>query len=285
MKKYLLFCIYFFLLFPITAQAKIVTFEEKYTYDASEADSKLTSRAISLLQVKRLLLEKLGTYLESKTVVANYQLTKDEIISLSSGVIKTEIIDEIWDGKIYSLTAKVEVDPDAVAKSIDELRKNREAMEEIKKVENINENAIQKISQLKKELATYQNNLINLNRDYKESSKIVAAWDSYEIGIQFLRERKYREAVSALNKAMELNPTYLHFFKRGRAYMGMKKYRAAIDDFSTVIDLNPSVTSAYYYRGRSLRKIGEKKKGLDDIRKAAGLGNGHAKQWLKLYSK
>jgi tetratricopeptide (TPR) repeat protein len=231
------------------------------------------------------LLERLGTYLESKTVVVNYQLTKDEIISLSAGVIKTEIIDEIWDGKVYSLTAKVEVDPDAVAKSIDELRKNREAMEEIKKIENINEDAIEKITQLKQELATYQNNLINLNRDYKESSKIVSAWESYETGIQLLREQKYREAVSVFNKAMELNPTYLHFFKRGRAYMGMKKYEEAIEDFSTVIDMNPSVTSAYYYRGKALRKIGKKRKGLEDIIKAAGLGNGQAQQWLDLKSK
>lgn len=94
MKKIILLCFCVLLLFPFACMAKTVTFKEKYTYDASEADSKLTCRTISLLQVKRLLLEKLGTYIETKTEVANYQITKDEIAAFSAGIIKTEILEE-----------------------------------------------------------------------------------------------------------------------------------------------------------------------------------------------
>ena len=39
------------------------TFIREYTYTAGEADSKITARAISLDQVKRLLLEEIGVYL------------------------------------------------------------------------------------------------------------------------------------------------------------------------------------------------------------------------------
>ncbi|TAN60228.1 hypothetical protein EPN18_09020 [bacterium] len=40
-------------------------FIKEYTYQASEIDSKVTSRAIALEQAKRLVLEELGTYLIS----------------------------------------------------------------------------------------------------------------------------------------------------------------------------------------------------------------------------
>ena len=65
----------------------------------------------------------------------------------------------------------------------------------------------------------------------------------------------------------------------------MKQHRNAINDFSTVINLNPSIRNAYFYRGIAYRNIGKKKKGMGDIRKAAELGSGDAKRWLKLKGK
>ena len=59
-----------------TAFAEIKIFERDYTYQASEADSKLSCRAIALEQVKRLLLEELGTYLESRTEVRDRKSTR-----------------------------------------------------------------------------------------------------------------------------------------------------------------------------------------------------------------
>ena len=68
-------------------------------------------QVIALEQVKRLLLEKLGTYLESETEVKNLQLTKDQIVILTAGIVRTEIIEERWDGKTYYLKAKITADP------------------------------------------------------------------------------------------------------------------------------------------------------------------------------
>ena len=55
------------------------TFIKEYIYLASDLDSKVSSRAIALEQVKRALLEELGTYLISETRVKDFQLTKDQI--------------------------------------------------------------------------------------------------------------------------------------------------------------------------------------------------------------
>ena len=106
-------------------------FVEEYTYQASEADSKLSSRVIALEQVKRLLLEKLGTYLESESEVKNFQLTKDQIIILTAGIVSTQIIDEKWDGKTYSLKAKIAADPQEVIRSIDLLRQDRQKVKDL----------------------------------------------------------------------------------------------------------------------------------------------------------
>ncbi|UCD33350.1 MAG: tetratricopeptide repeat protein [Desulfobacterales bacterium] len=234
------------------------------------------------MQAKRLLIEKLGTYLQTNTEVLNYQLTKDEITSFSGGIVKTDILEEFWDGKTYKLKAQIEVDPNSVAKKINELRKSGIEVEEI---EQVNEKYINKIQELKQELIRTQSDFIQVTRDYNESSKILNAWDSYENGLQFTRTGRFEEAVSAFNIAIESNPKYMYFFHRGKAYMNLKRYEKAIEDFTTVINLNPNVADAYFHRGRSLRKSGSKKKGLLDIKTAGKLGSGNVKRWLKLNKK
>lgn len=280
MKKYVLFY-WFVLLFPVVTQASVVSFEEKYIYDASEADSKITCRAISLLQVKRLLLEKLGTYLEAKTEIVNNQLTKDEIITLSAGIVKTEILQEKWNGKTYSLTARIEADPDGVAQALEALKQDNNGENKIKKLATINEKSIDKINELKRELARVQENLILINRDFSKSSKLIHSWESFETGLVLLNRGKYQKAISAFDAAIEHNPKYMHFFQRGIAYMKLRQYQNAIKDFSSSIGLAPRAKNAYFQRGMAYRRIGKKSKGLQDIKKAAKLGSGNAKRWLK----
>ncbi len=279
------FCMVLFWLAAFHAavvQAETLKFEESYVYDAGESDSKLTCRAISLLQVKKLLLERIGAYLETKTEVVNYQLTKDQITLYTAGIVKTELIDEWWDGKTYRLLARIEADPDTIAKSIDDLRKNRQGREELSKVESINAQSLEKIESLKKETARLQQNLIDINRSYSESAKLVKVWEAYEAGMDFLMGNQYAGAVTAFSQAIEVSPTYLHYYHRGRAYMGMEEYQKAIDDFNAAISLNPALKGAYFQRGKAYRKTGARKKGLKDIEKAAELGNGQAKQWLQI---
>ena len=98
---------------------------KEYTYHAGYEDSRNSSRTIALREVKRLLLEELGTYLESQTEVKNFQMTKDQITTLTAGIVSTEIIEDTWDGKVYWLKAKITANPQDVIKSIDSLRKDR----------------------------------------------------------------------------------------------------------------------------------------------------------------
>ena len=107
------------------AAAAVKVFVKEYTYQASEIDSKVTSRAIALEQVKRLLLEEFGTFLISETDVKNFQLTKDKVTVLTAGIVKTEILAEKWDGKTYYVKAKITADPQETAKVIEELKEKQ----------------------------------------------------------------------------------------------------------------------------------------------------------------
>src|SRR5208283_3550834 len=107
-----------FLLIVSPVFAETVTFTKEYTYQASDFDSKASSRTIALEQVKRLLLEELGTYMEGQTEVKNMEMSKDKITALTAGVVQAEIIEEKWDGKTYWVRAVLKADSDEVAKSI-----------------------------------------------------------------------------------------------------------------------------------------------------------------------
>ena len=76
------------------------TWVREYTYQASEADSKLTSRAISLEQVKRLLLQEIGVYVYSTILNEEVdvsgelkELTEKQIEIISAGITETKIIE------------------------------------------------------------------------------------------------------------------------------------------------------------------------------------------------
>ena len=87
--------------------AAMQTFEKEYTYTASELDSKSSCRAIAFEQVKRILLQELGVYVESvfNDISSSDGRTKDEvrreITTLSAGVASAEVVDEKWDGTTY----------------------------------------------------------------------------------------------------------------------------------------------------------------------------------------
>ena len=123
------------------------TFIREYTYNASEADSKLSSRAIAIDQVKRLLLEEISVFIEATIEKEEWVMTIgsetevggrliDKITSITAGITKTKILDERWDGEEYYLKAEIKVDPDEIHEKVKRILRNREnllALEEKKR--------------------------------------------------------------------------------------------------------------------------------------------------------
>jgi len=268
--------VFFFtlLLFSITANlafAGIKVFIEDYTYQASKADCKLSSRTIASEQVKRLLLEELATYLESETEVRNFRLTKEQIIILTAGIVRVEIIDENWDGKEYSLKAKIEADPKEVIKSIDHLRQDSQktkALEEARKKAYV---VLEEVKKLKREMGSAQDGKAEQDQ-YTKAINALRATDWFERGITLENASNVQEAMEAFDKAIELDPQAAWaYYNRGLAYGKVGDYRQAIRDFDKVIELNPQAAWAYKDRGAVYDKLGSYRVAIRDFDKAIEL--------------
>ena len=124
-----------FCLLSVSLFADNKVFIREYYYQASESDSKITARTKALSEVKRLLLEELGVYMESYTNYItedkNGDVSKDffqnEIKSLSAGITETKILEENWNGVQYYIKAEIEADPTDVARKINASLEKRKA--------------------------------------------------------------------------------------------------------------------------------------------------------------
>ena len=113
-------------------------FTKEYTYKAGEDDSKNSARQNALVQLKTLLVEEIGTYIESAlniqpSVKSGHTLNevKKEIRTISAGITQTKILEEKWDGYAFYIKASVAIDPNSVTQGISEALKSRANEQEI----------------------------------------------------------------------------------------------------------------------------------------------------------
>jgi tetratricopeptide (TPR) repeat protein len=372
-----------FFLSATTTSAKVLSYIKEYSYQAGEADSKLSSRTIALEQVKRLLLEELGTYLISETAVKNFELTKDQISSLTAGIVMTVILDEKWDGKTYFLKAKITTETDDVINSINTVRRDQEQSKTWEEIREKTEEALKKIEKLRQEMESIKgqnvseekyakavNELAAIDwlkkgvklrtkgKNNKEAMKAfdkaieidpdfatayagrAAIYNDWEQHQQALREsdqaiqlnpnrawgfntrgwahidlRNYQKAITDLNRAIELFPKYAWAYaNRSRVYHILKNYQQALDDANKAIEYNPRFSNGYFRRGMALAslnrfpdavksydkaiefdptfplsflqrgfvllKLGLNEQALEDLKRAARLGNNEARSYL-----
>ena len=246
-------------------------FLEEYTYQASEADSKLSSRVIALEQVKRLLLEKLGTYLESETEVKNFQLTKDQIVILTAGIVRAEVIEEGWDGKTYYLKAKISAEPKEVIKSIDLLRHDRQKTKELEETRKKADEALEEVEKLKKELEIAKAGKAE-QEQYNGAVNRLSARDWFDKGYALGIAGRHQEAIGAFTSAIELDRKYaMAYVGRGVAYGTLGDHRQAIRDYDRAIELNPKHAQSYYNRGNAYANLGDRRQAIRDSDRAIEL--------------
>jgi tetratricopeptide (TPR) repeat protein len=256
-------------------------FVETYAYNAGESDSKLTCRTVSLIEVKRLLLEKIGVYMESRTEIRDFQIQKDEVVALTAGIVKLEILDETWNGEQYALTAKIMADPNDIARSIAELRKQQDKRDNAQKLQQINDTSLAQIREMQAKMEQLQSDLRKLNQDAGANEGLLNSWGEYEAAVQLRQSGKLKEAIERLNAVIEKNPTTPAYYERGIAYLEIGRYDAVIADMTNVLEVEPDMRGALWYRGMARFKSGNRHGGRQDIEKAAQLGSPMAKRWLR----
>ena len=256
-------------LFPEALFSEAKVFVKEYRYQASEYDSKVSSRALATEQVKRLLAEELGTYVEAETEVKNLRLTRDRILTLTAGVIRTEIVDEKWDGKTYYLKARLAADPDEIAKSIRRLLADRDRTADLEDAQRENERLVQELNQLKNELRLSKT---EVQKRYDQTAQDLMANQSATEGAGLLLQNDQKGALAALNRAVNLNPRESKY-QLLRAYIlyTLGSYPQAIEDYNRAIELSPGDALNYNNRGLVYRRMEDNQKALRDFTKAIDL--------------
>ncbi|MEI6609266.1 MAG: tetratricopeptide repeat protein [Deltaproteobacteria bacterium] len=269
----LLILSFIFLINTVSAETK--TFIKEYTYQASDEDSKNSSRTIALREVKRLLLEELGTYLESQTEVINFKLTKDQIVTLTAGIVQTELIEEKWNTENlkYWLKAKITANPQDVIKSIDSLRKDRAKVKELEELRKKSEELLKENERLTKELKTAKGYAKQETAQaYKRNIDNLSATEWFEKGESLFNAGNHTAAIKAFSKALELNPQEEEAYNsRGISYEVLGNHQQAINNFSQYIKINPRDVAPYFNRGNVYRELGNYQQAIKDYSKAIEL--------------
>lgn len=274
-----LFIIAFTLLSCFSLYAK--TFEREYTYHAGEADSKITSRAIALEQVKRLLLEEVGVYIQSSiknsTSESNGQiseLTQTDVEVLSAGITQTKVISESWNGESYILKAEIQLNEKDVLTRLDDLmnnEKNKKVLEDSRKV---TDSALAEIDRLRNELEQEKdkNKQDELQKQYLEETQKLSASDLYEKGSQAFYDGDMKQAAIDLQKSADLDPNNKEcWFTLALVDKLNADYGRAIDCFKKYIEFDSLASIGWVELGGVYCDKKEYGKAIEYLEKAISL--------------
>ncbi len=261
----------FILFIPSHTSAESKIFIKEYTYQASDFDSKMSSRTIALEQVKRLLLEEVGTYLISETNVKDFQLTKDKITTLTAGIVQTEILTEKWDGKTYYLKAKMSIAPQDVTKFLEGMRENSQRNRELVETNRKVDEALKKIKQLQDERVAGQH-VGSKSKEYSRAIDELRAKEWIDKGVAFMNVHNFENGLSAFNNAVEIDPTNSWaYLNKGWAHANLGDYYQALKELDRAADIDPQNPFIHVNRGLAYNFLGNYQQGLIEEEKAISL--------------
>jgi tetratricopeptide (TPR) repeat protein len=257
--------------FEPAAPAEKTIFEKEYTYRASDIDSKVTSRSIALEQVKRMLLEELGTYLVAETEAKNFQLTKDKVTVLTAGIVQTEILAEKWDGMTYYVKARIIADPQEVARLLAGARADDQKSRELEETDRKVDEALRKIKQLQDEIAAGKRAESRQTEYLKAVDEL--KWKEWlDKGVAFMNVEQYQDALNAFTKAVEINPgNSWAYIDAGWALNSLGDHYQALKVLNQAAAMDPQNPWVYVNRASSYNFLGNFHQAFQDAEKAVGL--------------
>ncbi len=169
------------LLLTVCSNAENKTFIREYNYQASETDSKVSARQKALSEVKHLLIEELGVYIESyvnyTTEEKNSTVAKDfftmEIRQISVGIAETKILEERWTGDTYYVKAEMIADPNEVIRLLNKTIEQRQSNVVIDSLQLLLSNSQQTLETKNKQIDELNNTLQTREKEVKTQEQKV----------------------------------------------------------------------------------------------------------------
>lgn len=266
------------------SSAEIMNYDGVGEYIMSDFETPDVAKQRAKLYAERNAQEQAGIYIKSYSRMENLKLVEDEIIAMTSGILKIvnvdyEIVPIEHGGIMYRAKILASIDTDKVNEWINQgvgereslVEKNRELQRQLDEQEKL-------IAELKLKAENSKNPSADekLKQEFADADKAFLSNIKLEEGNRLVLlnvDWSYELALKDWTEAIELNPqNALAYEARGYYYLYYTKdYSASLNDFNQAINLRPSIADNYFYRGTCYLNLSEIELAKKDFEQAINL--------------
>ena len=257
-----------------TVNAEVKIYEGTDEYIMSEFETVDMGKQRAKQKAERAAQEKAGVFIESNTEVVNMMVTKDEVRTMTGGILRIVEVPQykltpLEDGKsfIVQATVKAQIDTDDITKWL-----NRGTAERSELVaQNIElQKAIAaqdaQIAELKRQLAAKPQDAEKISVQFAAEDKVFLSNQQLTEAGKLYYNSDFRGASAFCTKAIELNPDNATAYSiRGAIYYRLNDFNSAAADFNKAIALNPGDYRSFYNLGLVHIKLNDFRKAIEDF--------------------
>lgn len=278
---------------PSVSFSKIISYTYTVKQEIMGSQTPDDARIAAIAKAKRAVLEQAGTYMESTTIIKNNVIERDEVLAISAGILKTNIVSQknyATDNAIgIEITAQIDVDTSFLEQRVKNQLQNRDHLRKYQDSLKREKELLDKISELEVQARLLQSSPSPdrkkkesvLKRKFRETTQALTSLDWLMKAYGIWQDKdKAPQVLEYINKAIKLDPNNANAYSgRGITYTDLGKYKQALKDHNQSINLKPNEAYAYNNRGDTYFKLGEYKKAINDFDQAIRLEPDYAKAY------
>lgn len=263
-----------------TVHAEIQTYEGTGEYYMNDFETFDMAQQRAKKRAEQNACEQAGVFVKSFSRSVNSKLVEDEIIAVTSGILK--ILDvqfhrESFDNNttLVRATIKTQIDSDDVLKWLNKDSQERSSLvaqnEALRKA---NADQERQIAELKRQLsaATTKQEQEKIRREFVDEDKIFLSNQKSDDAMKLYYAGNYEGAIKLYDEALKLNPNNAQALNgRGFVYNGLNRYEQAIQNFDKAVELKPNDAYAYTGRGFAYSNLKQYERAIQDYSKAIEL--------------
>lgn len=264
------------LFFSSTVNAEIMTYEGTDEYIMSEFETLDIAKQRAKQKAARAAQEKAGVFVESNTEVVNMVVTKDEIFTMTSGILSVVDVQyqltPLDDGKslVVSATVKAEIDSEDVAKWLNRgMNERSELVAQNVELQRALAAQDAQIAELKRKIVDQPQNSEEISAQFAFEDKIFLSNQKLAEASKFYYAGDLEGAISLCTQAIKLNSSNSAAYSiRGAIYYKLNDFNDAKADYDKAVELNPNDHRNFYNRGLVLVKMKDYRRAAQDFSKS-----------------
>lgn len=224
--------------------------------------------------------EQAGIYVQTYSKAQNFKLVKDEITTMTAGIIKvieTEIepipVKDAKGAIKYIAKMKVKINTDDISKWLK--RNNGEQLNSLVEQNKALQKAIAEqeklIANLRKQIPKIktQQEKNKITEEFAQADNEFLANQKAQEAKKYYENGEYNKTIENCNEAIKLNPKLaLAYLMRAKAYGKLENFSAAKKDYDEAIALNPNDYYSYYSRAYDSKDY---QQAIEDLNKSIKL--------------